>query len=300
MSHGAFGFCEVVGSYSMLYGTAAYRTSRCQIERGLYVLRYATCVDDTPPVARVTVIEGSLELMPAPGRVAGVLDHPGQALVVMARSRGTFEIGVASPRSSTGPEASFALDLLDDGAGERGDADGAPRARGTESGTTSERQASLPLAILAHVSRRGDLEAGAGEWVAGPSDILPVEGLAIATARRDVTVATRVQTVQSRGQWSRWYGEGEFAGSRQRADPLTAVALALQGDGAADFSLTGEVMHLGAPIRRAEGREMEFTGHEPIVGFRLELKRADEHRTSARAETREADSGRLKIFRARR
>lgn len=286
-------------------GRDAYRTSRCEIDRGLYVLRYAACKNGHPPAARVTVVDGALDLVPAPGRDAGCLDQPGQALVVVAETRGTFEIAVASPRSGIGPEASFALDHLDDGSlddglGGRGTAGGASSAGVTRSGVAPHRAASLPLAILAHVSRRGDLEVGAGEWIAGPSDILPIEGLAIAPARRDVSVAIRVQTVQSRGQWSRWHGEGEFAGSRQRADPLTAIALALDGDGAADFTLAGEVMHLGSPSRRAEGRELDFVGYEPIVGFRLELRHAAEHGTSAHDATRQPDPGRLKVFRARR
>lgn len=263
-------------------------TSIARIERGLYAFRYldSACVPN--PVAEVRVVEGAAEIADAPGREPGRLDGPGQVLVVAAHGEAAIEIRVTPGRVGAGSEASFNLDLLDQGAVAVGrGGTGLPSPRAAEE---------VRLRLAAHVSRRGDVEVDGGEWVAGPDDVLPVEGLAITTDRRDVSVSVRVQSMRGGARWSRWHGDGEFAGSRQRADPLTSIGFALHGDGAASYVIDAEVMSLGAQARRKVGREVEFEGVDPVVGFRLTVKAAT--RTSSPEVAPSA--ARLRIFRAKR
>lgn len=273
-----------------------HRVSTCRIERGLYVLRYVTCAEGSLAMGTVTVAEGDLDLVAAPGRAIGVLESPGHALVIVALTAGAFVLQVDGPLHGSGADATFSLDILDDGAGvaspvaERSPAAFVARADG---------RTSLPLTILAHVSRRGDITAEAGEWLAGPADILPIEGLSITTLQPDVTVSIRVQTAQSQGQWSRWHRGGEFAGSRQQAEAITALGLSLHGDAASKFRMEAEAIHLGAASRMAEGSELEFFGIDPIVGFRLQLMNAIMKRVPGSTTSRTPAADGLRVFRAR-
>lgn len=262
--------------------------SVARIERGLYVFRYVDSPCDPCPMGDVRALEGAVEIVAAPGRQGGRLDGPGQALVIVAHESATIEVRVAPARPGGGTDANFNLDVVDGG-----------EAPGASAPGTAEVEApgdAVGLDILAHVARRGDVRVGAGDWVAGPDDVLPIEGLAIATDRRDVAVLIRVQSVGGGEQWSRWYGAGEFAGSRQRADPLTAIGLALSGEGAAAHTIEAEVMPLGGSMRSKSGREVEFAGFDPIVGFRASLRTA----RSAGPSQIAPPASRLRIFRAKR
>ena len=273
-----------------------HRVSTCRIERGLYVLRYVTCAEGSFAMGHVTVAEGDLDLVPAPGRAIGTLESPGHALVIVAHTAGAFVLQVDGPLNGRGADATFTLDILDDGADAASPVAAPSAARPV---ARADDRASLPLAILAHVSRRGDVTAEAGEWIAGPADILPIEGLSITTHQPDVTVSIRVQTAQSQGQWSRWHRGGEFAGSRQRAEAITALGLSLHGDAASKFRMEAEAIHLGAASRTAEGAELEFFGNDPIVGFRLQLKNAITKRIPGSTTSRTPAADGLRIFRAR-
>jgi hypothetical protein len=279
-----------------LIDRGGHRASTCRIERGLYVLRYVTRAEGSLAIGRVTVTEGDLDLVPAPGRAAGTLESPGHAIVIVAPTAGAFVLRVEARQHGTAADATFSLDILDDGTGlEPGAAAAPPAGPGPLVGD----RASLPLSILAHVSRRGDITAEAGDWVAGPSDILPIEGLSITTARPDVTVSIRVQTTRTLGQWSRWHRGGEFAGSRQRAEAITALGLSLSGDAATKFIMEAEAIHLGAASRSAEGSELEFFGNDPIVGFRIQLKNAIKDTIPGSTASNAPVANGLRIFRAR-
>jgi len=69
------------------------------------------------------------------------------------------------------------------------------------------------------------------QWVAGPEMPLPVEGLSIVQADLGIAITYQVMSARMQGRWSGVFQEGEFAGSRQQADPLTGIKLELTGPG---------------------------------------------------------------------
>jgi hypothetical protein len=215
-------------------------------------------------------------------------------LVILANAPAVFDIVVTAVGRSGGVDAKLALDLLDSGLDER------PPSHASQ--PSPETRVKTPhvsgggdLTITAHVSRRGDVSVGDDEWVAGPGVILPVEGLSISVARRDVSVDVRVQTDRSNGRWSSWFQYGEFAGSRQRAESITGIGLALRGANSSSMTLSADVMHLGSGSQTREGREIEFFGVDPVVGFRLRLI-GD---SGVAPESSGVSAGGLRVFRAR-
>ena len=274
--------------------------SICHVERGLYTLRYVDAVSQPSPKADVTVLAGQIEFVNAPGRKADELAAPGNVLLVVAEGAGEFEMRVTATAGG-GTDARFSLDLLDAGESPSGTRSGFdaglptydPRSAPTALTRVEDREV---VSVIAHVSRRGDVRVGAEDWVAGPNEVLPIEGLAIVTGRRDLGVRIRVHSIRSEGQWSRWHDPEEFAGSRQQADPLTGIAVALSGDAAPQFEISADVMVLGAPPRTERGPLIEFSGLDPIVGFRCRLNSVSP--TAGMPSVAIASS--LRVFRAKK
>lgn len=275
--------------------TADRRSSTCEIERGLYVLRYTASPSEPCPVAELRLRRGSMDIVAAPGQEDAVLTRPGQAVAIVARTSATFEIEVVAAQRGGGIDASFALDLITSGADEA-PARESPARDAPARDLDASRSGDAPgLAVGAHVSRRGDVTARADEWIAGPGMVLPIEGLSIRVDDRDLAIDVRVQTERHLGEWSAWQRDGGFAGTRQRAESLTAIGLALRGAQAQAYRICAEVMHLGSAPQAREGQQVEFTGVDPIVGFRIGLKRVI-HSQLREPETR----GGLRVFRAQR
>jgi len=73
---------------------------------------------------------------------------------------------------------------------------------------------------------------------------------------------------------------GEFAGTRGRAAPLTALELTLDGPHADNYELRCEALFLGANVMVRSGRSVVLagpSGREPLVGlkFSIETRTAD-------------------------
>lgn len=273
--------------------TADRRVSTCDVERGLYVLRYTSSPSEPCPAAFVRVQRGSMVVVAAPGQDDAVLAGPGQAVVIVAHTSAMFEIEVVAQRGG-GADASLSLDLIASGVAERPhEAQWRdPVARVPDAARAVDGPG---IDVGAHVSRRGDVSAGADTWIAGPDMVLPIEGLSIRVEGRDLAIDVRVQTERRLGEWSTWHRDGGFAGTRQRAESLTAIGLVLRGDRAQDYSIRAEVMHLGSAPQVREGQQVEFVGVDPIVGFRIGLKRVIDsslHHPEMR--------GGLRVFRANR
>ena len=274
--------------------TADRRVSTCDVERGLYVLRYTASPSEPCPAALLRVHRGSMVVVAAPGQDDAALTRPGQAVVIVAHTSAMFEIEVVAAQRGGGADASFSLDLIASGVDER------PRdtqrrdpiARGVDAVGPGDGPG---IEVGAHVSRRGDVSVGADAWIAGPDMVLPLEGLSIRVDDRDLAIDVRVQTERRLGEWSTWYRDGGFAGSRQRAESLTAVGLALRGERSQAYSIRAEVMHLGSAPQVREGQQVEFVSVDPIVGFRIGLRRVIDsslHHPEMR--------GGLRVFRANR
>jgi len=287
------------------------RDSSLLVARGLHVLRYHSGgAGPDYPIALVkpcASFEGVIQVISAPGCAEGVLERPGAAVVVRAEDDGKMQIRVK--RSLNGSlDASFRLESIGALPVDRREPD---RARLSSSAShPSPQPAIAPVAkraqeglLLAHVSRRGDVSLGANEWVGGPDTPSRIEGLAIPRSGRE-GLKTEIQVLPgpAPGTWSEWVGEGVFAGTRGRNQPLLGVRLRLTGDRAHTFVVQAEALFLGSAILSKRGREVECvsqTGRDPLVGFRFEI--CPERRMSARSAppaVAQDEHPRVRIFRA--
>ncbi len=288
------------------------RDSLLLVARGLHVLRYHSGgAGPDHPVALVKPaagFEGIIQVISAPGDVEGLLERPGAAVLVRAEDNGKIQIGVKRSGSNGSLDAAFRLEsvgvLSDDnrepiGASALANAPRplsqlaiAPRASGPEGAL-----------FLAHVSRRGDVSVRANEWAGGPDAPGRIEGLAIlGLGREGLRAEIQVLSGSRPATWSEWAGEGVFAGTRGRHQPLLGVRLRLTGDQAHACIVYAEAVFLGSAIMSKRGREVECvsqTGRDPLVGFRFEI--CPERRASVRpamSSFGHDEHPRVRIFRA--
>ena len=133
--------------------------------------------------------------------------------------------------------------------------------------------AGVPLAMLAHLARVGDVTVGEGDWVGGPAAPAPVEGIAVRCSPNLGALDYQVMAV-GEGRWSDWTSAGAFAGSRGRAKALVGVRLRLHA--AVDAVIEGEALFLGSVIVRKQGLDLEFrssAGNDPLVGLRIGIRK---------------------------
>lgn len=266
------------------------KRSTCNVERGLYVLRYGSCAPGEAPTASIAVQRGDIDLVPAPGRSAHTLTGPGQSIAVIARTAGALDIVLTARSAASMPETSIDLDLIDHGVGE---------ARNFQSRTVASfvrptRLMKSKFAITAHVSRIGDVTVSDDQWVAGPEMPLPVEGLSIVQTDLGIAITYQVMSARMQGRWSGVFQEGEFAGSRQQADPLTGLKLELTGPAAADFAIIASAMFLGStPVERT-GRSVTLESRDPLVGLRIRLNHVNRSAVQASDDTKNP----IRVFRA--
>jgi hypothetical protein len=245
--------------------------------------------------------EPFVEIISAPGVVAGFLARPGDCAVVRAEQGCQVSIRLTSGDDAAVPEVSFTLEPLSGLSGaqvERVDAVTAP--------TQPTDAAASKFRLRGHLSRRGDVEAEAGVWVGGPSAPAAIEGLEIVgplpngvSVEFQPLVATRPQ------RWLDWAPQGVFAGTRGRALSLSGLRIRLTGFAAERFTLAADALFLGSPVISKRGREIELVssaGADPLVGLRLDilsepaaLEAADA--TSHFASGTRAES-RVRVFRA--
>jgi len=230
----------------------------------LYLLRYESAVDQSQPpqvrVMRESGSEASVALILHPEAQDAVLERPGHCVVVRAVGEGrlTIEVRASAPNGST--NATVQLEPVRHGL------------------SASARPLDLKeLRILGHVSRRGDVEVGLGEWIAGPSNPLPIEGLELRwpgrSSQLDIRYAVRIGGPQPTP--SKPVGPGTFVGTRGRALPLIGASFELGGSEAAGYQLVIDALFLGSPPVRTIGSKLNITGstgREPLVGLRLTVE----------------------------
>ena len=253
------------------------RSSSCPVEPGLYVVRYvssegggqppAACVKPTPGCER------DIDVVVPPGQRPGALDAPGTNLVVVVHNPGTVDVMVDNRDAAESPDAKFRIECL--GRSQpRGAVDGAaPPIRGPEDGQ-SDLEPVGGLRLLAHVQRRGDVDVAGGAWIAGPDEPAPIEGLSCRCSAVGVGISLQVMTA-SAARWSAWHEAQSFAGTRQRASPLTAVRLRLDGEEAHRYAIVAEAMFLESPTMLREGSDVILFGTgmmDPLMGLRVALK----------------------------
>lgn len=284
---------------------------------GLFVLRYLAGGGAVRPVRVSPPHDADAALLAPPGMTGFELVAPGDGLVVSARR----EVGLTLRWAArAGGEPQFALEPVSSIA----------RARQAEGQTVlpavldRERLAHPAgaegdeLQILAHVARRGDVVARAGEWLGGPDAPAVIEGLELRWPNppRGLDVAMRL-TVNDHGP-SRLpeVGLGRFSGTRRRAAPVVGVDFQLEGRRPEDWVIACDVLFEGQQVVCARGTRIALrgrTGREPLTGLRLSIQArnaagageaASERldapelmRLAARAEG-PASGGRVKIFKS--
>jgi hypothetical protein len=309
------------------------------VERGLVLVRYARAVDvDNPPVVEI-IASGptprGFSIISAPGARPGILDYPGDCLVIHAPARTDICVRVHAqgPRGSL--DATVELEPLGSQSAQqsaqptqRAAAPEPPqpvlRAQGSRALTSRAAQpvrphpplagqgregASQPaeISVLAHVARRGDVWVGAGEWIAGPNAPARIEGFAIEwphmpaglTLQYGVTVGSRTGRVIDRDPAEAMREAGTFVGTRGQALPLLALALELGGRDAARYTLAVQAMFHGSPAVRRQGREIRLagpTGREPLIGFSIAIQPASEAAPPAKS-TASGKTQRVRVFR---
>ncbi len=272
-------------------GAGRQTMSRLHVERGLHVLRYVSSAAgaDGPSVIPVVGSEaaGKIRLISAPDKPRCELAGPGECLVVVAEIAGTIRFEVAARRPEGSLDAVLRLDLLE------------KPGRAVAQGERSPSAVDKRLRLLAHLSRRGDVEVAAGEWAGGPGIPAMLEGLTILGAPIQ---ARALSAVGSERRWSSWAPAGTFLGSRGRAQPLVGLNVRIEEGQDPDSELAIEAMFLGSPIVKKRGREIEVVGPfgaDPLVGLRMELVRVEKGRQATLREAPAAHEPRVQLLRPR-
>lgn len=276
------------------------RQATISFERGLFVLRYASCdVPQSPPRVRFAVaggLQSGIRIVPVPGSAAGELNGVGELAVISAEVPGAIDVLIEESRSGGGIGCSLALDRLGGSAQAQPSQPSVAMTAGPVPG--SARAAHL----IAHLSNRGDVALALGDWIGGPQAPTPIEGLSIPAALVDDEPFEYQVMSAGSDRWSGWLPAGSFAGSRGQARALRGIRLRLTAAGS--HVLRAEALFLGAPIDQKVGRDLEFMSSSPfdvMVGFRIELVR-DAARDVAPVSLAAvpASVNRLKVFRSSR
>jgi hypothetical protein len=166
------------------------------------------------------------------------------------------------------------------------------------------------MRLLGHVAGIGDVVVGTRDWLAGPTAPSRIEGIAVEWPQKPSGLDLRY-AVKSANQpgTPKLVGLQSFAGTRQRALPITSVVLELSGPIASNYQLWAEALFLSSPILRAIGQRVVLSGptsREPLVGLRIAIESteiSDEPDLSApvTAVVNKTSSlkGKVRVFRSR-
>ena len=255
------------------------------VGEGSYLLRYVSAgAPNHPPVVRVKASpkDGKgVSLVPVTDDLGRGLRSPGDYMLVHAKRTGAIDLTVSN-RPNGSLEAEVRLERIAAVSDTRKKISGrAPAAAVTAAPATAPMRvaAKYPEAdveFLAHVSHRGDVLLGHGEWICGPDCPMPIEGIEIRWLNMPagVSLGYEVAAGVRRRERSREMQAGQFAGSRGEATPLVGIKLRLLGPSATQYELVADALFLGSQIDSRSGQEIFFagaTGREPLVGLRLSI-----------------------------
>ncbi|MBB4198326.1 hypothetical protein CCR94_22770 [Rhodoblastus sphagnicola] len=266
------------------------------VNRGLILLRYATGATSGPsPFAFVKPTAASaafIEVISAPGVVTGYLSEPGDFVIVRAEQIGQLLVKIVAKTLGDPLEASFRIEPL-------GGDQPAPQV----AQTMPPAARGAPI-LLAHVSRRGDVQTTLGAWIAGPEAPAPIEGLEVRGALPDgLSLELQPLLATNPPRWLDWAGPGHFVGTRCRALPLAGLRLRLSGAAAENAEIVVNALFLGSPVMNRRGREVEIVsaaGVDPLVGLRVELvaTTVGDATIAGWAPVARPQESKLKVFRA--
>lgn len=289
------------------------------LDSGLYVLRYESAADTRlPPIVKVVCDPGSNEIILDQNDRVPMLSGPGMSIVIRARRRGDLFIELTAAPGGRSTEATLKIEpLLYQSATAEPAAPAIAMARNAEaprdirpsfqrSPAARETPTTSTLSIKGHLSRRGDVTVGAGQWLGGPDAPTRIEGFEIHWngANSNVELQYAALSEGQRPEDAEMATAGEFVGTRQQARAIVEAVLELTGPGADDHSLEVEYMFVGQSVRRASGRRIDLcgpTGREPLIGLCVSLNEARAAVASpvpALAKTAAVDRKRVRVFKA--
>ncbi|QCI66232.1 hypothetical protein [Phreatobacter stygius] len=244
-----------------------------RIPRGIVIVRYAASKGGrAAPSLVLTVPRGSgAELIDLTERAEQTLAKPGAATVVRAQRDTTISLEVVPSQIGGSLDAEVHIERMTAAITQPDDR------RPPAAPVVVSSDAIADLQVLAHVSRRGDILVGSGEWICGPQVPMSIEGIEIRLGR----LAPDLDIMVSGSARSKLpvnfpvSSSGTFIGSRGRAAPLTTLTFSLIGRAASAFQLSVDALFLAAPVVSRLGNSIELsgpTGNEPLVGLRLALR----------------------------
>jgi hypothetical protein len=273
------------------------------LDKGLFCVQYQSADDETSPpkvvVSPAAGHERAVEFFLHPDADQAVLWQPGSSLIVRTNAAVQLHVQVAPLRQNGSKAAAVRFEPL---------TQGTPvyLARAEQDSATDRTSG---VRLLGHVAGIGDVVVGPNEWVAGPMAPSRIEGIAIQWPQKPEGVDLRY-SVQSAAQpgTPKMLGLQSFAGSRQRALPITGVVLEMSGSSASNYQLWAEALFLSSPTLRAIGQRVVLsgpTGREPLVGLRIAIQStviSDEPGLSGPAAAVNKTSslkGKVRVFRSR-
>ena len=271
------------------------RGSTLTVPRGLHIFRYVSFQGaGVPAIARLIQPAAGVTLLDMPDRERGMLQRPGDCLVVRAERASEVVIGLrrGSPQGSL--DATFRLEpiVLTEVA--------APKVEpARRTGTIAQ----ASFSFLAHLANIGDSPFAQNVWVGGPDQPAAIEGLEIVAPTGGSPLEMQVLVGSRPPRWSEWVSAGQFAGTRGHNLPLVGLRLRLKPD-AEGVEIAAEALFLGALVAAQRGRQVEFvsaSGVDPLVGVKFAVQSALEtmERNAGAAETPSRDrESRVRVFRA--
>jgi len=273
------------------------RGSTLAVARGLHIFRYlAFQGPGVPAVARVIPPNAGVTLLDMPGRERGMLQRPGDCLVLRADRASDVVVGLRRGAPDGSLEASFRLEpiVLSEVIEE---APAAPVAHVAAGSTT-------PLSFLAHLANLGDTPFAQGVWAGGPDAPAAIEGIQIVADGGPAPLEMQVLVGSRPPRWSEWVSAGQYAGTRGHGLPLVGVRLRLRPE-ASGVEIAAETLFLGALVASQRGRTVEFispSGVDPLVGVRIAVEGIQQAGASQAAGGLDASSRerepRVRVFRA--
>jgi hypothetical protein len=235
-----------------------------------------------PPNAGVALLD-------MPGRDKGVLQRPGDCLVLRAERASDVVIGLRRGSADGSLDASFRLE---------------PVVLADETPAVSSAVEPAPLSFLAHLANVGDAQFAQNVWAGGPDAPAAIEGLQIVAESAAAALEMQVLVGSRPPRWSDWVGAGQFAGSRGHGLSLVGVRLRLKPD-AVGVEIAAEALFLGALVAAQRGRQIEFvsaSGVDPLVGVKFAVQSVQDTATNRAASGPDAQARerepRVRVFRA--
>ena len=232
------------------------RSSTITVVRGLHVVRYVSFQGQGAPAqARVVASAPEVTLLEMPGRADGVLQKPGECLVLRASQDAEIIVGLRKSGPEGGLDATFRVE---------------PIVR--EAAPQRPREDVTSVSFLAHLSNRGDVKFAQGVWAGGPDSPAAVEGLEIVQSSGASLLEMQVLVASRPPRWSEWVGAGQFVGTRGYGLPISGLRFRTAPQ--SEVEILAEAHFLGSLVATRRGKQVEFmsaSGIDPLVGVKIGL-----------------------------